>query len=57
MDILKAEPALILGIVQALLVLAVSLGLELDEDQKAAILALTAAVISVVTRQMVSPKA
>ena len=55
MKILSREPALIIGAVQSALVLAVSFGLDLSEDQVAAILALTAAVLSVVTRQLVTP--
>lgn len=55
LDTLKKEPALLLGAVQAALVLAVSFGLDLSDEQRAAILALTAAILSVATRQMVTP--
>jgi len=51
------EPALILGAVQAVLVLGVSFGLKLSTEQTAAILAASAAVIAVITRQMVTPNA
>lgn len=56
MNLLAKEPALLLGAVQAALVLAVSFGFELSEEQRAAILALTAAVLSVLTRQLVIPR-
>lgn len=51
------EPALIIGLVQALLALAVGFGLELTAEQTALILAATAAVLSVVTRSQVTPVA
>ena len=51
------EPALILGAVQSALVLAVSFGLDLSEEQTAAILSLAAVVLSLVTRQLVTPTA
>jgi len=51
------EPALLIGFVQAAIVLAVSFGLNLDEGQTAAILAFTAALLSVITRQQVTPVA
>lgn len=54
---MKTEPALILGGIQAVIVLAVSFGLPITEDQKAAILALSAVILSIVTRQLVTPKA
>ncbi len=54
---IRREPALIVGLVQATLVLAASFGLDLTEEQRAALLTLTAVVLSIVTRQMVSPKA
>lgn len=57
MKALAKEPALIIGAIQALLVLAVSFGLDLTEEQQAAILSLTAALLSVLTRQLVTPKA
>ena len=50
------EPALILGAVQALIALAVSFGADLSTEQVGAIVAATAAVLSVITRQrVVSP--
>jgi hypothetical protein len=52
---MKREPALILGAVQAVLALVVSFGLDLTTEQVGAILAVTAAILAVVTRQRVSP--
>ena len=49
------EPALILGVVQAVLALAVSFGLDLSVEQTGALLAVSAAVLAVVTRQKVTP--
>lgn len=53
--VLGTEPALILGLVQAGLTLAVVFGLELDEGQAAAILAFVNILIAVITRQTVVP--
>ncbi|HEY7824747.1 MAG TPA: hypothetical protein VIG24_18040 [Acidimicrobiia bacterium] len=52
---LGREPALILGFVQAAIVVAVTFGLELSPEQTGAILAFTAAVLALITRQNVSP--
>lgn len=49
------EPALILGFVQVLLTLLVVFGLDLTEAQTAAILAVSAAGLSLWTRQKVAP--
>lgn len=54
---IKGEPALLLGAVQALLILGVSFGLKLSPEQMGAILAASAAILAVITRQMVSPAA
>lgn len=51
----KREPALILGFVQTVLALVLAFGVELDTEQVGAILAVTAAVLAVVTRQQVTP--
>ena len=51
------EPALIMGLVQAAIALAVGLGLNLTADQTALILAFTAALLSVVVRQQVTSPA
>lgn len=54
-DRITAEPALVGGLVQAILVLGVSFGLALSEDQTAAILALTAVIVAIFVRQNVTP--
>lgn len=51
------EPALILGLVQSGIALAVGFGLNLDGQQVAAILAFTAALLSVIVRQRVTANA
>lgn len=51
------EPALLLGLVQAALALLLAFGLDLSPEQQGTILALTAAVLAVVTRQQVTPLA
>ncbi|GAB3952585.1 hypothetical protein GCM10029976_091060 [Kribbella albertanoniae] len=53
----KREPALILGVVQAIIALAVSLGFGLSTEQVGAILAVSAAVMALVTRSQVTPTA
>lgn len=54
---LKNEPALLLGLVQAVLAVAVSFGLSLSAQQVGAIVALTAAATAVVVRRQVTPVA
>ena len=49
------EPAMVLAFVQALIVLGVSFGLSLTTEQTAAILALTAVLLGLITRTQVSP--
>jgi hypothetical protein len=49
------EPAMILALVQCVIVLAVSFGLQLAPEQTAAILALTAVVLGLWTRSKVTP--
>lgn len=56
-NILGREPALILGLVQAGLALAVGFGLSLDGQQVALIMAFSSALISVIVRQRVTPNA
>lgn len=51
------EPALISGVVQATLALVVAFGLDLTADQVATILAVTAALLALVTRALVTPAA
>ncbi len=50
------EPALIIGFVQSAIVLVVSFGVDLTGGQTAAILAITASLLSILTRSRVSPK-
>jgi len=54
-DRISAEPAVVVGLVQAAIVLGVSFGLSLTQEQTAAILAFTAALLGFVTRSQVSP--
>ena len=49
------EPALIIGVVQAIVALAVGFGLDVTEEQVGLILAATAAVLAFVTRSQVTP--
>ena len=49
------EPALILGLVQAAIALGVAFGLDLSIEQTGAILAVTAALLAVITRSQVTP--
>jgi uncharacterized protein (DUF697 family) len=53
--LLDREPALILGAVQAVVALAVAFGFDLSAEQVGAIVAATAALLSVVTRSRVTP--
>lgn len=54
-NILGREPVLILGLVQAILAVAVGFGLNLDGQQVALIMALAAAILSVIARSKVTP--
>ena len=49
------EPAMVVALVQAVIVLAVAFGLKLEPEQIGAILALTAIVLGLITRSQVSP--
>jgi len=49
------EPALILGAFQAILALAVGFGLDITTEQMSLLLAASAAIIAVITRQSVVP--
>lgn len=49
------EPALILAAVQSVLALVVAFGLDLTVEQTGALLAVTAAVLGVITRSKVTP--
>ena len=52
---LSTEPAVIAGIVQAVLALVVAFGLELTQEQVGSILAVTAAVLALFVRSQVTP--
>ena len=49
------EPALILGLVQAALALAIGFGLRLTPEQMGLVMAFTASLLAVITRSRVSP--
>lgn len=51
------EPALIIGVVTALIALAVGFGLDVTQEQVSLIVAAVAAILSLVTRSQVSPVA
>lgn len=51
----KREPALFYGVVNAVIALAVSFGLELKPDQIGALLAVTSALLALVTRTQMTP--
>lgn len=52
---IQQEPALTLGVVQALIALAVGFGLDITPEQVGLIVAATAAVLSWITRSNVTP--
>lgn len=54
-DILRSEPVLVLGLAQAVIAVAVSFGLGWTAEQVGTVTAVTAAVLSVVARQRVTP--
>lgn len=53
--ILGREPAMVLALVQAIIVLAVTFGLRLTPEQTGAILTLSAVVLGLITRSKVTP--
>lgn len=53
--IFKREPALFLGLVQTVLALVLAFGVDLSTQQTGAILAVTAAVLALITRSRVTP--
>ena len=54
-DRVRREPALVSGLVTAVIALAVAFGLDLSEEQVGSILAVVAAVMALVVRQQVTP--
>ncbi len=55
--VLGREPAMVLALVQAVLVLAVTFGLHLTPEQTGAILTLSAVILGLITRTQVTPVA
>ena len=55
LDRIRNEPALVAGVLQALLALLLAFGVPLSDEQVGAIVALSAAVLAVVVRQRVTP--
>jgi hypothetical protein len=55
--LIKEEPVGVQGIIQAVLALGTSFGLGLSNSQIGAILAVTAAILALLTRQQVTPLA
>lgn len=53
---LKSEIVLLMALVQAVLALVIAFGVNLTADQTGAILAVSAAILGVLTRSQVSPK-
>lgn len=54
---IKREPALVAGVISAVIALAVSFGADLSSEQVGAIMAVVAAVTALFTRQQVTPVA
>jgi uncharacterized membrane protein len=52
---IKREPALIVGLVGALIALSLAFGLDLSVEQQGGIMAVVVAVLAIVTRQQVTP--
>ena len=52
---MSREPAVLMGLVTAVLALVVSFGLDLSPEQVGTIVAVAAALLSVVTRSKVTP--
>lgn len=54
-DRIKNEPAVVMGLVQAVLGLFLAFGLNVSNEQVGAIMAVTAAVLAFVVRSQVTP--
>jgi len=54
-NVIKNEPALIVGLVQAILALVLAFGVDLSEEQIGSILAITSVILAIVTRMLVTP--
>jgi hypothetical protein len=55
--VVRQEPALILGLVQAVIALVLAFGVDLSTEQIGSIMALTAVILAIVTRMLVTPNA
>lgn len=55
MKLFNREPALFLGVIQAVLALVLAFGVDLSAGQTGAVLAVAAAVLALITRQKVTP--
>lgn len=55
MNRIRTEPAVVAGVVQAVLALLLAFGVPLTQEQMGAILAVTAAVLALVVRSQVTP--
>jgi hypothetical protein len=54
-DLWNREPALVLGLVQTVLALLLAFGVDLTTEQVGAVLAVSAALLSLVVRRKVTP--
>jgi hypothetical protein len=54
-NVIRSEPALIIGLVQAVLALVLAFGVDLSEEQIGSILAITSVILAIVTRMLVTP--
>jgi nitrate/nitrite transporter NarK len=54
-NVLRNEPALIVGLVQAVLALVLAFGVDLSEEQIGSILAITSVILAIITRMLVTP--
>lgn len=55
MNILKNEPALVSGLIQAILGLLLAFGVSLDDKQVGSIMAVTAVILAIAVRMVVTP--
>lgn len=55
MNILKNEPALLSGLVQAVLGLLLAFGVSLSDEQVGSVMAVTAVILAIVVRMVVTP--
>lgn len=55
MNLIKNEPVLLQGLVQAILGLALAFGVDLSEEQIGSIMAATAVILAILARMFVTP--